>query len=198
MACERKCWLFFPALKSFHSVCGKQQRLKFNAVVEFTNTFKSQTVLKPWTASGGWAASYSLLPGVSPRMEFLDASDVHSPSPGPLGRNGATAVSSSWSAMGWAWGVGIVRLLFPRGRETVCLRQGKGLPGDPWWLCHSAVNHLRAHEMLCTSISDWKYRRRKLPFPFLALKSVYNIDQGSALVYETSTDWRSNLKPKNW
>jgi len=52
--------------------------------------------------------------------------------------------------------------------------------------------------MLCTSISGWKYWRRKISFPFLAPKSVYSIHQGSALVYETSTDSRSNLQTKNW
>lgn len=51
--------------------------------------------------------------------------------------------------------------------------------------------------MLCTSTSAWKYCRRKLSSLLLAPKSVYNVHQGSTLVYKTSTDSRSNLKPKN-
>jgi len=59
-------------------------------------------------SDGGWAALYSfLLAGVSPGTEFLDASGVHSPFPGPSGRNGAVALCSSWGVVGLAWGLGI-------------------------------------------------------------------------------------------
>lgn len=51
-----------------------------------------------------------------------------------------------------------------------------------------------------SALSAWKYCRENsssLPLPLpLRLKSVYDVDQGSTLMCETSTDSRSNLKLK--
>lgn len=115
-------------------VCGKQQRLKFKSAGEFTNTFKSQTI-----------APFQTLSSERGLGRLTHSPPWCQPSKGISGclQGAFSSLLSPWQewgqgclqhrgAVGLAWGLGIVWILFPR--------QWGGLPGDPWWLCHSIGN----------------------------------------------------------
>lgn len=107
---------------------------------------KLQHHFKPWLVAGGWAGSPSLLAGASPGMELLGASKELSAVSSPQGRNGAVAACSSWGALGLAWGLGIVWVLFPR--------EWGGLLGAPWWLCTFCLEILQRKFFFSSSSSQ--------------------------------------------